>query len=445
MKKYLAPGVIVFMAVTLLDSCQKLDEFISSDNLYNSHGHLKQTKNYSSEVAIKWMDMQLYLFRLNPAGGTPAVRLFGYSSVALYESVVPGMPAFRSLSGQLTDLPSMPKTKSGQEYFWPECGNAALAAMTRYIFPNASAANKASIDSLENALNDAYKTQSRDEVFRRSQDFGKAIADAVFTWSKSDGAANANAPYTLPVGPGLWVPTPPAFAAAFGPFWGNNRLMVLNSLSGSDPKAPPAYSTDPSSEYYKLVKEVYDISQTLTSEQLAIALFWRDGPGFGGGHYMSILKQILEQEDPNLDISAYAFVKTSIAMVDGGIACFKAKYKYNQERPVTFIRGVLGYNTWLPNVPTPNFPDFPSAHSVNAGAFAEILEGLLGRDYSFTDHSYDYLGMEPRSYSSLKDLTTEIGNARLYGGIHNRMACVEGVEMGRKIARNIDKTIRFKK
>src|SRR5207344_3331519 len=116
--------------------------------------------------------------------------------IALYESVVPGMPAYQTLSGQLTDMPIMPETLSGYAYHWPTCGNAALAAMTRNFFSNTSAANKASVDSLENALNSFYQTEANSEEFQRSVRFGKSIAQLIFDWSKTDGASVANASYT---------------------------------------------------------------------------------------------------------------------------------------------------------------------------------------------------------------------------------------------------------
>jgi hypothetical protein len=389
--------------------------------------------------------MQLRLFRTNPTpiGGLPPDRYFGYSAIALYESVVPGMPAYRTLSGQLTDMPAMPHTEHGLSYYWPACGNAALAAMTRSFLPNTTAANKASVDSLENALNDAYKLQTDINEFQRSVDFGKAVAQSIFSWSANDGASNANAPYIPPVGAGLWVPTPPAFAAPFGPYWGNNRLMVRHSLDGAEPKAPPVYSVDPSSDYYKMQKQVYDISQTLTPDQVATALYYRDNPGFGGGHYLFLLKEVLVKENRNLDFSAYVFAKTSIAILDAGIGCWQIKYKYNQERPITYIRGVLGYTTWNPLFPTPNFPDFPSGHCELGGAFAQIMEGLFGLHYHFIDHTYDYLGMAPRTFSSFDALAQEVSDARVFAGIHNRISCDRAVTLGRKIARNINRNVKF--
>jgi hypothetical protein len=266
----------------------------------------------------------------------------------------------------------------------------------------------------------------------------------VFDWSTTDGASNANAPYTPLVGPGLWAPTPPAFLPAFGPYWGNNRLMVATSLDGVAPKAPPVYSEDSSSYYYKMVKEVYDVSQALTPEQTATAVYYRDNPGYGGGHYLSTFEQVLEQEDPKLDFSAYAFAKVSIAIIDAGIGCWQVKYQYNQERPIRYIREVLGHSTWNPVFPTPNFPDFTSGHCAIAGAFSEIMEGLFGYHYHFTDHSYDYLGMPARSFTSFNAMAQEISDARVYAGIHYRLSCVRGVQLGRKIGRNIDNTVKFK-
>jgi hypothetical protein len=438
-------GILLFILLSL-SACQK-DFPIGGGKGDGDKGHLGQTNTYSSDVAFKWIDMQLRLYRTNatPIGGLPPARYFAYSAIALYESVVPGMPSYQTLSGQLTGMPAMPKTTPGLAYHWPTAGNAALAAMTRNFFPNTSAANIAAIDSLENALNTSYQAKVNNDEFQRSAQLGKSIAQSIFDWSKTDGASNANAPYTPPVGPGLWVPTPPALAAPFGPYWGNNRLFVQGSLDGSAPLPPPAYSTDMSSDFYKMVKDVYDISQTLTPEKTATALYYRDNPGYGGGHYLSILEQILQQEQPKLDFTAMAFAKASIGIVDAGIGCWQTKYQYNIERPITYIRDVLGHSTWSPLFPTPNFPEYTSGHCAIAGAFSEILTGLFGKHYHFTDHSYDYLGMAPRSFDSFNDLELDISNARVYAGIHYRISCERGVKEGEIIGQNINNKLKFKK
>jgi hypothetical protein len=450
MRKIYVLIAIFFMAITVFYSCNKLDDIIGDGNGGSGHMFSKPTKSYSSEVAFKWIDMQLHLILTNPTpfGGTPTQRYFSYGAIALYESVVPGMPDYRSLSGQLNNFPTLPQPLHGYTYSWAICANTAMAAMTRSFFTLATDVNKTKIDSLENALNDWYKMQTDTATFSRSVTFGKAVVELVFNWAKADGASEANAPYTPPVGKGLWKPTPPAFAPAAVPYWGNNRLMVASSLDGIELKAPPVYSEDPNSEYYKMMKDVYDASLTITDEQKAVAIFYGGKPGtqgYGGAGYLSSIKAVLVQENPKLDFTAYAFAKASIAMNDAGIACYKLKYQYNQQRPVTYIREVLGDTLWTSFIPTPPFPDFPSAHASHSGAYAEIMEGLLGMHYHFTDSTYNFQGQSPRVYTSFDDMVKEINDARFYGGIHSRFSNLAGAELGRKVANNIEKTLKFKK
>jgi hypothetical protein len=74
--------------------------------------------------------------------------------------------------------------------------------------------------------------------------------------------------------------------------------------------SPPlyAYSEDPSSDFYKMERDVYDVSKSLTDEQKIIALFWADANGLGlgystPGHEISILTQALEKEKASLSIA----------------------------------------------------------------------------------------------------------------------------------------------
>src|SRR6185503_9052854 len=111
MRKNSLLTAIIFFAMTLfILSCQKqigdpeANQQPGETNLSNQnslHGHVTQTKEYSSEVVFKWIDMQLRLMRTSSPfiGGQPAFRPIGYTAIALYESVVGGMPAYQTLSG----------------------------------------------------------------------------------------------------------------------------------------------------------------------------------------------------------------------------------------------------------------------------------------------------------------------------------------------------------
>ena len=90
-----------------------------------------------------------------------------------------------------------------------------------------------------------------------------------------------------------------------------------------------------------------------------------------------------------------------------------------------------GHPEWNTLFDTPPFPDFPSGHSTIVGSFGEILKGFFGNNYHFTNHAYDYLCMAPRSYNSFDELAKEIGDSRVYAGIHYRYSCEKGCEQGR--------------
>ncbi|QHV96461.1 vanadium-dependent haloperoxidase [Spirosoma endbachense] len=402
--------------------------------------------SYSSEVVSNWLTTQLKVTRTTPAPPPFTVRRFAYIGVALYESIVPGLSAYQSLAPQLNGLPALPTVNPTMSYYWPASANAALAAMTRYFYPTTSSANKATIDSLEAANTASYQKDRPLDELTRSAEFGKKIAAAVFDWSKTDGHDN-NTAYTLPVGKGLWVSTPPAFVGAALPNWGKCRPMI-RSASEVPLEAPITYSEEHASEYYAQVKEVYDISQNLTPEQKAIALFWADDPdgkSFGGGHWMSILNQVLTSQKPGLDVAAQAFAQIGVATSMAGITIFKGKYQYNGMRPVTYIRTVMNQPNWNALIVTPPHPEYPSGHALISSAAAQTLTLLFGSNYKFTDNSYNSLGFSPRTYNSFDEAAIEAGNSRVYGGIHYRKSCDVSRVQGKLIAQNVAQKLKFKR
>jgi hypothetical protein len=420
----------------------------SPDNSEN--GHLKQTKTFSSDVAVKWLYMQLNMLRVPLAPGTAteaAERCMAYCGIALYESVVRGMPAYESLGGQLNQLPQMPATQHGKAYHWAACANAALAYMNRHLFPNTSAANNVSIDSLENALQVQYAGDVDAATLQRSIDFGRAVSAAVFTWAQADGTASMPPPssYIIPVGPGLWEKTPPNFAGPVNPFLSMRRQMVAGSRNGATPAPPPAYSTDPSSDFYAMVKNVYDKSLVLTPDQTAAAIYHRDAPGYpGGGTLPAMVAQVIQKSQCKLDIAALAYVKTGIASYEALTFCFILKYTHNLVRPITYIRNVMGHSAWLALFNTPGHPEFPAAHATQGGIVSAMLTNVFGGNFAFTLNHYNYLGLPARNYQSFDQLGREMANSRVFAGIHYQPSVDKGFVMGKKIANNILKKIEFK-
>ena len=83
------------------------------------------------------------------------------------------------------------------------------------------------MDSLENALNNAYQTEVNASTFDRSVDFGKAVAQLVFQWSTTDGSATVWPAYTPPVGPGLWASTFPNLPGCFNTILGKKQVVCI--------------------------------------------------------------------------------------------------------------------------------------------------------------------------------------------------------------------------
>jgi hypothetical protein len=400
---------------------------------------------YDSDVATAWSELQLMLIRTTPGFSPPvAARALGCSGLVLYESVVGGMPGHRSLAGAITDLTALPARARGAVHHWPLAANAALAEASRLLWPNVSAANRTAIDALE-ARQDAWLRVAIAEPVRdRSIRYGRAVARAIAYWSRSDGAVDAhlnNFPreYSPPVGPGLWVPTGPGFSPALQPYWGQNRCFALPAADACDPGAPPPYSVDLRSRFYAEALEVYDTTTNLTAEQMLIARWWADDPGATAtpaGHSISILTQVLRKEKAKLGAAAVAYAKVGIALADAFISCWESKFRYNLLRPVTYIQQNID-PAWTSPIVTPPFPEYSSGHSVQSGAFAEVMTGIFGPDYAFMDDTNTRLGLAPRHFTSFHHAAEEAAVSRLYGGIHYRAAIDIGVQQGRAVGRHV--------
>jgi PAP2 superfamily len=407
---------------------------------------MRSTKTFSSDVVVSWINMQLQMLKVPlPAGtaGQATDRCLAYCGIALYESVVPGMPAYRSLSGQLTDFPAMPSTEPGKAYHWAAGANAALAEMNRRLFPATADANKTAMTNLENSWQAVYATEADAVTLQRSIAFGKEVATRVFNWAATDGSANINPPYVPPVGQGLWVPTSPT--PAVNPYAYQRRLLVPGSADGTTLVPPPPFSTAPGSPFYNMAKKVYDASLALTADQKAMADYFKDVPGYSpGGTYVALMSQALGITKPTLDKAALTYVKVGLAGHDAGIILFTNKYRFNLIRPVTYIRAYIDPN-WSTYIPTPNHPEFPSGHSTTGGAVLTMMSKIFGEDFHITLHTYDYLNYPSRSYTGFTQLLKEISDSRLYGGLHYRATLEKSEAQGKKVARNILRKIKFLK
>ncbi len=155
--------------------------------------------------------------------------------------------------------------------------------------------------------------------------------------------------------------------------------------------------------------------------------------------------QVSEAQGRTLSENARIFALLNMAMFDAAIAVFETKYFYNLWRPVTAIWvGDQDGNhrtdpdpNWLPLVITPPFPSYPSGHAGIGAAARRVLEELLGADgHSITLTNPLLLGVALH-YTSWKQITDDIDEARIYGGVHYRFDQEAGARQGRQVGRYI--------
>lgn len=434
-------SAVLFSLFLLFSSC-------SSDN----DTDIEVTKQiapdeFNSEVIVSWFNLIKTLTTETP-GYTPpvAARAFGYTGVALYESVQVGMYNKTSLSGKLNGFNLETTFIDAQEYHWTTVANTTLASMTKSFYANASLENYARIIALETSFNKQFLGNNNSEVINRSIVFAKNLSDEILLWSSTDGGFGAqfnNFPseYQPLDGVQYWKPTAPN-QKALQPYWGNNRPFITADMENTFPVDPPIYSNDVNSIYYQRAHEVYEVVNNITPAQTIIAEFWSDDPETSAtppGHSIAVLNQLIYENNMSLFASAEAFAKLAVGINDSFISCWKIKYTTNYPRPLTVINNQIDAN-WKTILETPPFPEYTSGHSVQSGALAKILTSLFGENYNFTDHTHENrtdIDGTPRRYTSFYEMAEEAAISRLYGGIHFQEAIDLGLEQGYQIGENV--------
>ncbi|MGZ8535652.1 MAG: vanadium-dependent haloperoxidase [Flavitalea sp.] len=405
-----------------------------------------QQKQESADVVYEWYKFIATLQR--PISPQPAVfiqaRAFAYIGVGLFESVQPGIKGGSSFGPKLYQMPAMPKIDHSKNYLWSASANAALASMFKQLIVTLSDADKASIDANEMAIYNKLKLTTPEDVLKRSEAFGRSIATAIFNWSASENFSITSGTYTPLNEPWAWAPTPPALAPAVGDNLQHARPFLKYTLNSTVPAIPVPYSEEPTSAFFLAAKETHDLggATTATDENKATASWWADAGGVGVGlpapyHFLSCITSVLESKNAGLWKAAEVYAKTGIAFKDGPINTFRAKYKYNFLRPITFIRRHIDAN-WLSHLGNPPYPEYPSGLVGFMGPISQVLINEFG-DIPVVDNAYGWRGLPARHFSSLSQMRKEASDSRIYAGIHYRFTQDASIGIGIELGNQIDK------
>lgn len=272
---------------------------------------------------------------------------------------------------------------------------------------------------------------------------GVAAAETILALRASDGF-DVQVPYTPGTQPGDYRPTPPDFTPAFMPGLGQVDTFAIRNGRQFRSAPAPALRSKKYARDYDEVKQVGEAHSTQRSEeQTRIARFYEvtDADGI----YYPAARQVSATQGKTLSENARLFALLAMSIWDSAVACFETKYHFNVWRPVTAIRaGQTDGNhrtepdsKWQPLVFTPPFPAYPSGHANLGGAARVILE----REFSAGGHAITLTNPAVPDidlrYTTFKQITDDIDDARVYGGVHFRFDQEAGALQGKRVGEYI--------
>ena len=309
---------------------------------------------------------------------------------------------------------------------------AAIAAATRTALLKLMPAQQAAIDADYQALLGPIPDGPAKAA---GVAVGEQAATAIVASCADDGMAAPDV-YRPHTAPGVYVPTMvPAVA-----HWGKRRPWLMTRGDQFRPGPPPSLASEAWARDYNEIKAVGSKTSTQrTPEQTAIAKFWE---ATAPAVYWPVARSVASVPGREVTDNARLFAVAAMAMDDGLIAVFDAKYAYNLWRPVTAIRnGDLDGNDaterdpgWTPFIDTPMHPEYPCAHCIVSGSLGAVLAAEIGAGPApKLSSASSTAGGAVRTWTSVRDFTQEVAVARIYDGVHYRNSTEVGSEMGRRI------------
>lgn len=312
---------------------------------------------------------------------------------------------------------------------------AAAAAAGHSVLTHLYPAQQATFDAaLTTSLAKIVAGQAKDNGIK----VGKEVAEKLVALRSKDGA-DQKGDYRAEARPGIWQPTLPTFAPALLPYWGTVTPFAIQRADQFKVPAPLPLN---SAAYVKELNEVKRLggrnSTARTADQTAAAI-WSPAPP--AVIWNAAARAAATAKGNTLIENARLFALLNIAGVDAYIAGYDVKYKYKLWRPVTAIRNADAIGNpaltpdrnWEPLIVTPAHPDYISGHCVTAGAAERVLQNFFGSDAVNVSIIFPANVGVTRSFTSFSQLAKELGDARLWGGVHTRTADKQGDVLGKQV------------
>jgi hypothetical protein len=353
-----------------------------------------------------------------------AMTSIAYAQAAVYDAVVAIEGGYRPYQVRLARLPEASL-------------DAAVATAAHHVlvhyFPTQQAALDADYTAALAAVPDSAAKTAGIAV-------GQTTAAGIIARRQGDGLG-ADIGFTMPApAPGAWQL--PVGQNPMTPWASKLRPFLLQSPDQFRPGPPTALNSRAWAADFNEIKTIGSIdSPSRSAEQTDIARFWTTNPVV---QYNAAFEQIALERGLDTVQTARLFAMGNLVGADALIACFDAKYHYTFWRPQFAIplgdsdgnQATVGDPNWKPLLGAPTHPEYPSGHGCLTGAEAQVLATFFGTnriDLDLTSTAANLL-QPKRHYQRVDDLTHEIKNARVWGGIHFRDATIKGLAVGRKVA-----------
>ena len=270
---------------------------------------------------------------------------------------------------------------------------------------------------------------------------GQAAAAAMIAARENDGSSPLE--FFLPTSsnPGVWQLTASCTAAG-GLFfnWQNVTPFGIRSAREFFVGPPPALASSRYTRAYDEVKDLGDVSSTeRPQDRTNVALFYAaEAPILV---FNDAARQITSAKPRSLSENARDFALINMAISDAAVATFYNKYLYQFWRPETAIHDAsddgndktVADPNFKPLITTPCFPSYPAAHGTLSNAAREVMEKIYGEGPFSITLSTPALPGVTLHYSRLDEITDDISDARVYGGIHFRTDMNAGALLGIRI------------
>jgi hypothetical protein len=270
---------------------------------------------------------------------------------------------------------------------------------------------------------------------------GEAAAAAMIAARSSDGSAPPEFHLPSSTDPGVWQTTPgcpPGGGILL--HWRNVTPFGIPDARQFRSEPPPPLTSRRYARDYAEVKEVGAADSPARPQGRAdVARFYNAVSAVGV--WNPALQQLAAARGLPLSRNARLFALVNIAISDGLVTVMETKYHYGLWRPETAIREAESDGNprtepdagFVPYVTTPCFPSYGSAHAAASYAARRIAEAFFGhRCASVTLESPAVPGVV-LSYDSFEEITDDIDDARVYGGIHFRFDQRAGARQGQGV------------